>query len=156
MMETTLSPIELLLASQVGVTRKVSNIQNNVKDLMVSTKEGAFWNIDIDGAAAELAVAKCLNIYWNPSTKPTKDSDVGRYQVRATTHKNGNLILRERDVRNEKYILVTHNSVTFTLVGWTWLNDAKIDQYLVVGADGKSPSWWVPQSALKPMSTIND
>jgi len=85
--------------------------------------------MDVEGAAAEMAVAKYFGVYWYPSVNSGKAADVKNFQVRSTNHKNGKLIVRENDEKNEQYILVTCNVQKFNIIGWIWLNDAKQDRY---------------------------
>lgn len=149
MIEVQLSNLEMMIAAHVGATRSVASLNYNKE----KQSDKSQFVIDVDGAAAEMAVAKHFNIYWVPTVNAGKAADVMHYQVRQTQHDNGRLLVREKDKKEEKYILVTGVMNTFRIRGWMWLSEAKQEKYY----EHKSglPAWWVPQSDLHPMETIN-
>lgn len=153
MVKIELTNVELLIASQVGAMRRVASIQRHLTNQKQSNKSQ--WEIDIDGAAAEMAVAKYLNVYWLPTVNAGKAADVSGFQVRSTTREYGSLIIRENDVKNEKYILVISQAKTFIIVGWIWCDEGKQEKFWKTKDENGLPAWWVPQSELKPMETIN-
>ena len=154
MIEITLNSAELLVAAQVGSMRRVASMKRKLGVYLHSGKDN--WAIDIDGAAAEMAVAKHLNVYWVPSVNTGKSADVGNFQVRSTEHEHGKLIIRENDAKNEKFILVIYKPPTFKIVGWIYSDDAKTNKYWKEPDEIGVGAWWVPQSDLRPMETIND
>lgn len=153
MIKIDLTHIELLVAAQVGAIRRVASIKRDLLNQKQSKKSQ--WEIDVDGAAAEMAVAKYLGVYWVPTVNAGKAADVNGFQVRSTTRENGSLIIRENDVKNEKYILVISQAQTFTVVGWIWCHDGKQERFWKLKDENGLPAWWVPQSELQPMETIN-
>jgi len=156
MTEIILSNAELMVAAQVGAMRRVSSIKRNFNTHAKAFKPGLEWVHDIDGAASEMAVAKMLNVYWVPSVNAGKAADVESFQIRSTNHEYGKLLIREHDVKNEKYILVVSRHPLFKVVGWMWADEAKVDKYWKEPDDTGVGAWWVPQSDLKPMSTVYD
>jgi hypothetical protein len=152
MIEIVLNNAELYVAAQVGSMRRVASIQRKLNNKLHSTKSE--WAMDIDGAAAEMAVAKYLNMYWVPTVNAGKEADVAGFQVRSTNHLNGNLLIRENDVKREQYILVISQPPTFKIIGWIWSDDAKSEKYWRPPDETGGGAWWVPQSDLMPMRTI--
>ena len=153
MVTIKLSNAELYVAGHVGTMRRVASIQKKIPDTK-NSKRG-FWETDADGAAAEMAVAKYFGVYWVPSVNAGKASDVLNFQVRSTSWQNGKLIIRTKDKKNEKYILVTVNVDICNIVGWTWADDAKKEKFWKPEDHTGESAWWVPQSELQPMETIN-
>jgi hypothetical protein len=154
MIEVILNNVELMVAAQVGSMRRVASIQRKLNNKLHSAKSE--WAMDIDGAASEMAAAKYLNIYWVPTVNAGKAADVAGFQVRSTNHEHGKLVIRENDVKNEKYILVISQPPTFKIIGWIWANDAKNEKYWRPPDDTGGGAWWVPQAVLEPMERIND
>lgn len=144
---------ELFVAGHVGTMRRVASIQKKSPDTK-NSKRG-FWETDADGAAAEMAVAKHFGVYWVPSVNAGKASDVLDFQVRSTSWPSGKLIVRPKDEKNEKYILVIVIAETCSIVGWIWADEAKQDRFWKPADHTGEAAWWVPQSELKPMETIN-
>lgn len=148
-----LNEVEMIVAAQVGSMRRIASMKRQLNHNIHSEKSD--WNMDIYGAAAEMAVGKHFNIYWKPTVNAGKAPDVGRFQVRATTHQNGHLLIRENDEKNEQFIFVTADQQTFKIIGWIWSDDAKKDKFWKPADHTGAGAWWVPQSALQPMETID-
>ena len=147
MNEVILAKYEILMAAEVGMRRKIISLDS--PDTLKETNDNLRWQIDIEGACAELAVAKHLNLYWDGSVNTFKKPDVGEYQVRHTTRNNGRLIVRQKDADNEVYILVTGLAPVFNVVGWMVGGEAKADKYKM-----DDYSWFVPQSELKSIAEL--
>lgn len=107
------------------------------------------WGNDVEGAAAELAVAKALDHYWQPlaADPASLPGDVGRLQVRQTKRADGCLILHESDPDDAPFILVTGAVPTFTLAGWLWGREGKRPEHWRTSTG--RPAFFVPQSALR-------
>ncbi len=151
MIEVKLDRSEMLTAALVAVTRHIENRQkgNNHRWGMNGPMEG--WQRDIEGALGECAVAKALDFYWS-SGRP-RQADVGQWEVRSTAHHDGGLIVHDDDKDDAKYILVTGAEGNYKLRGWMYGHEAK--QYPTkVLVKGMHEPHYVPQSDLRPMSTI--
>lgn len=124
----TLPEIEMALA--VGRLRRVSSLQaGHVNAHGYDGVNG--WDVDIEGAAAEMAYCKSRGLYFPGVVGNYKGADVGdKVQVRHTVLESGCLILRENDSDNHYYVLVVGKIPQFTIVGW------------ICGKDGKKPEWW--------------
>lgn len=141
---------EIYIASQIGVMRNVASHQRN---LPRTNRNSEFnndhqWETDINGAMAELAVAKFYNVYWNPSVNVGKLADVGKIQVRSNTRSNGHLIIRKRDNDDEIFMLVICQNPEFTIVGWKLALEAKTPQFYRPENKFGVEAWWVDQENL--------
>lgn len=152
----TLGPQELYFAAQHATMRRLNNLKA-ARAPRHGIADAHAWAADIDGAFGELALAKWLGVYWVPGVaRPEYSGDVARYEVRATRHATGCLLLHPDDHDDRPYVLALIAEPTVTLAGW------------VMGQQGKSPAHWtsstdtrfrepcfaVPQSALRPMSEM--
>lgn len=109
---------------------------------------------NINGAAAELAVAKWLNIYFVGSVNTFKEiPDVGRFEIRHTELDNGSLIVRKPDPDDRRYILVTGKLPKLNIRGWLLGADAKKTQWCR-DYGGRPPAWFVPQNGLKSLDKL--
>jgi len=146
----TLTVEEIEKAATVGVQRHCNKLRKSwsnsygVRDLE--------WQIDIEGAIAELAVAKWAGLPWNGSVGvPDYDGDVGRAHVRSTSHHHGRLILHDSDADGAAFILVTGTAPRLRLEGWLFAKEGKRPEYLdELRSGGKS--YFVPQSKLRPIT----
>lgn len=146
--EIVLSSGELGLAAKAGTDLYISKTVGNARNNHGLKDPG--WDPNLQGAVSEWAVAKALGVYYNPYEDRGKKTDVGGYQVRATSYKTGRLILREADNEDHDYILViTSDLPVCRLVGWINGKDCKRKEWLDV-KNGRPPAWFVPQSALNP------
>lgn len=103
------------------------------------------WDIDINGAIGEAAVARYLNSYWAPGVAGAPD--LPEAEVRTTTRNNGCLILHKENDDLSVFVLVVVNGNTAKIVGWIRGADGKLDQYWR-DDDRVQPAFFVPQSAL--------
>ena len=143
----TLMTYEVMQAALVGLMRQISSMKKNFNISHGLSKRN--WDIDIEGACGEMAVAKALNVYWDGSVDKFKSGgDIGsRLQVRTTTHPNGRLIVRDIDDESHIFLLVTGNAPEYILRGWTMGGEAKQEKYLDSPA-GRPPAYFVPISDL--------
>jgi site-specific recombinase XerD len=112
------------------------------------------WGTDIEGACAEMAVAKTLGRYWHaivsdPNGLP---GDAGTYQVRSTVHDSGQLVVYEHDDAAAIFVLVTGRVPVFTIRGWLRGGLARRAEWWREKA--KVPAYFVPQQELRPMSEL--
>ena len=128
-------------------------VQRRCNHLLTSPdKKGTPWDIDIEGAIKEKAVAKFLQLYWQEDADLENALDVGnKLEVRGTPYFNGCLIIYEKDKDNIPYILITGSAPEFHFKGWLFGKDAKQKEWWKTKADGKKkPAYFVPQYALRP------
>ena len=152
-MQIVLSWYEILAAANVGVMRRAQDIEEKKGDGNYGKIEG-FWQSHVEGALAEMAVAKHLDLYWSHSCGTRRGADVGPLQVRHTELPNGNMILHPGDKDDELCVFVTGTSGKYTLHGWTRQGDVKLPEYWRTNV--RYPAYFVPREALKPIETLKE
>jgi hypothetical protein len=104
----------------------------------------------INGAAAEIAVAKVMNRYWHASVAVFHDlADVGEcIQVRWRSKDHYDLIVRDNDQDDHYFFLVTGDMELEMIVrGYILGEKAKREQWIREHGNF-APSYFVPQVAL--------
>jgi hypothetical protein len=153
-----LSEYETLVGAQVGMMRNIQSIKSGKVDFVGGPPEGIGWNIHVEGACGEMAVAKAFGVYWNPTVNTYQDGgDVGdEWQVRTRSRDDYELYVRPRDLEkkaDKPFILVTGAAPRFRIVGWMIGKDAKRDKWWQMHG-GKPGAWFVPQSCLRPLGEL--
>jgi hypothetical protein len=149
-MEITLSFFELWQAVQVGAMRNLQARRRARPDTHgkdVSKMDGG-WGLHIEGAAAEMAVAKMRGAYWDGvwSEIDRERDDVAGIQVRSTTRNNGCLILHPSDNDRDLFYLAVGMAPTFRIAGMIRAAHGKREEFW--RTDTGRPAFFVPQSAL--------
>jgi len=146
-MIVTLTPFEIYLAAQVGLRRAISKMKSLQNNYINNKNYG--WHTDIEGACAELALAKAKNWYWDGSVGTYRAPDVHDVQVRHTEHDDGKLILRPGKTNpDEKYYLITGKAPNYTVRGWVYGRDGMDERYKFSGFNKMPDCWMVPQEFL--------
>lgn len=146
----TLSKMEALMAMNVGGMRHFSSIFNNRED-----RHGASgaWDLHIEGAMGELCVAKALGIYWDGAIDVFKKADLGsNIQVRTRRRHEYELIVRDDDKIEDRYVLVTGRCPCYVIRGYIFGLDAREPEWRK-SHGGREPAFFVPQDALSPLKT---
>ena len=112
---------------------------------------------DVNGAAAELAVAKFLGIPWSRSVGTfTSVGDVADdIDVRHTERAGGRLILREKDFPGRWVVFVTGSPPNLVLQGYIRAEDGMQPQWRANPHDWH-PAWFLPASALLPIEASGE
>lgn len=109
------------------------------------------WDIEINSAAAECAVAKAIQRYWAGGVNTFKDADIGtNIQVRWSPLENARLIVRPEDPGEHWYVLVTGREDWFAVHGYILGREAKRDEWKLA-PNGRPPCWMVPRQALSAL-----
>jgi len=139
------------MASDVGRMRRLSSIKSGLVDN--PPLNGPGWSEDIEGACAELALAKHLDIHWDGSVNTFKSKpDVGDLEVRVTSHQSGRLIVRPHDSDTATYVLLVGSCPNYRVVGCMTGAQAKSEQWLTSpDSRGRPAAYFVPQSDLLPL-----
>lgn len=155
MNEVTLTKIEMQIASHVGMMRKIESRSLGLKEGWHSPKHNdTKWDMDIEGAGAELAYCKFTNVYWTGSIGTFHKADVGNdIQIRHTTLQDGRLIVRSEDNPNHNYVLVIGSMPNYTIVGWIKGVDA-IKNEFICNPNNKGKAYFVPQNKLNSMDSL--
>jgi len=145
---------EQLTAAHVGAMRRIGAMASGRPEPYGTPAD--LWAVDIEAAAAELAVAKAVGLFWPMATRPDRNlaGDVGPFQVRHTTRENGRLILHDRDSDDAAFVLVRGSIPSFDVVGWIWGADGK-DQRFRFKGDGR-PAFFVPETDLVSIHATSD
>lgn len=143
---------EVFRGAFVGVMREIDARKKQRGDQFASADS---WGGHIEGACAELAVARTLKRYWHAlvSDPHTVPGDVGGYQVRSTTHASGHLVIYERDPTGSVFVLVTGRAPDYVIRGW-YVSPVKPRSHRFWREDVKRPALWVPQHELHPMKEV--
>lgn len=143
---------ELMMAGQVGLMRRIKSISKGYDKNKHAVKSD--WQTDIDGAAAEMAVAKWLGIYWGGHEGTFKAPDVGPYHVRSTTHANGHLLIRPDDDANDICFLVITDPPIYSIIGSLRAGAGMLDVYWRPADTKGGGAWWVPQGKIDPIEAM--
>jgi hypothetical protein len=145
--DVELSFHEMLICTHIGGVRRMSALKNGRPGRRTTHHLDAPWDIDIEAAMAEAAVAKHLNVWWSGQLGNLKAADASALQVRWTHWPNGFLRIIADDANDQNFVLVVGSQGHYRIVGY------------IRGADGKREEWWrpdhdcwgVPQSAVLPL-----
>lgn len=149
----TLSQPECRIAAYIGRLRRKISLAYGRKTRRDWTPDG-FRN-DIEAAAAEMAVAKCLNIYpeWSPTPGEVPGFDLSwngqKLDVKSTQRPFGNLLIPDLN-QDLLYILVCGKIPEYRILG-------KISgsQVPLVGRWTNlehRPCWLIPANELEPLN----
>ena len=145
-MEIKLDGAEMLLAGHAGLMRQVQNLRDGRK-AAYGAGNMADWQLHIEGAMCEMAVAKRLGCWW-PGKGTFRGDDAGDVQVRGTAHGNGRLILHKEDADHDIFWLVTGINGHYWVRGWITGHEGKQEKYWTDPGTGR-PAFFVPQEDLK-------
>ena len=156
-----LTPNDLKYAENIANKRNKSQRDGNRQDGKVLEDS---LGIDIQGARAELAVAKGLKLPWDGDFRDLDNwfewresgHDVSGLEVRSTKHKNGCLILHPKDKDEAPFVLVlAYDDPVFVLVGWNFGYTGKKDKYWRDVGYGR-PCYYLPQNELLDMELLKN
>jgi hypothetical protein len=148
--EVILTWAELWQAALAGCTRRISSMKNGLNKDLHSPPGTSNWATDIDGAAAELAFAKEMGLFWSAGLNTFKKPDVAEFQVRSTPRQTGHLIVRLNDSPEDRFFLVISNTPEFQIIGSMLGRDAKNARYWREPDNGGAGAYWIPQGDLEP------
>lgn len=151
-MEITLEWHEYAMAAEIGKLRRLTALRRGSEN-----SHGAVslsWTEDVEGAGAELCVAKCLNLYWNGGIDTFKNPDIGvNIQVRWTPKHSNSLIVRPSDLDENYYVLVTGELPRMTVRGFLRGDEAKREHW-ARSPNGRPPAYFIPSDYLHPIETF--
>lgn len=153
MIDIKLSTVEMISSALLGALTRIESLVNGRQNSHDYNDEDS-WTVDIEGAGAEMAVAKYRNVFWMGSIgKFKKENDVFGVEVRSTTLERGSLIIREGDQDDAKFILVVGKLPHKKIIGWIYGKEAKQSKWLR-SPNGREPAYFVPQDVLKDLNTL--
>lgn len=142
--EVVLEMADLLTGGSIGIMRQIENIKNDLKHKHGYTANNN-WQLHIDGALAEMALAKHLNVFYSKGF--IRGGDVGDWEVRSTRHANGRLLIHQDDKPDKFYWLLTGTEHKWRIHGGMKAADAMKDCYWDDPTGGR-PAYFVPQRDL--------
>jgi hypothetical protein len=107
------------------------------------------------GAVGEFVVlkhqgAKKIRLKINTfKREPDINPDI---EVRTRTKSHYDLIFREKDDPNRKYVLVVRNNRAWNVVGWLWGREIKKHDEWIDNHGGWGKAWFAPQYALRKIT----
>jgi len=153
---------EYQMAAQVGVSRKSQSISLGHKD-----RYGSVWNPINDigwsvvSAVSELAVAKCLKMYWDGSVNTFSRPDLEGIEVKAQLHhsidphKTSNFLVVKPNADDElvHVLVLVHSNTRYEVVGFIKGKNAKIKQF-ERQVNNRPPFYAVPIDELTDMRML--
>lgn len=150
----TLTYSELLIASHVGIMRRVQNLKSGVPELYGADQHEGAWERAILGAIVEQALAKDRDRFWSGAVGDYYAADVGNFlQARGTAHPQGRLLLHPKDSEQQAHVLGRVRGRVVMLVGWVYGFEGKQQQYWKELQAGR-PCFVVPNEILHDMDTL--
>ena len=147
----TLCPKEMMVAGLNGQMRQVENVRKKYRPPTMGCGHFKDWQLHVEGALAEWAVAKHLGVY--PSGFEFGSGDLGHYEVRSSPNPKTLMYMKPTDKDDHIFIRVTGVNGDYQIHGWITGKDGKQfpkeDKY-----NNDRPAIWVPYAALKPMSEL--
>lgn len=144
--EIMLSPLELSIAAYVGMVRQITSLKNGRLD-QHGCEVDKGWQVHIEGACGERALAKALGIYDCISVNSFSAPDVGGVQVRTRSKHEYELIVREGDAEDEMFVLLTGLNGRYKIRGGIVGRDARRPEWLKEHG-AREAAYFVPQAAL--------
>lgn len=145
---------EIAAGAREGASRQILNLARGIPDgnngptcshCGASLKD---WQRDIEGALAELAVAKYLNQYWTGASGK-RAPDVGRFvEVKWIHAPDHRLIIQKQNADDRIYILVYGHNGRYHLKGWIYGSQAKRDKFLADPTGKNRQAYFIPQADL--------
>jgi len=147
-----LTASEMMLGAQVGVMRQVQNVKKKRRNSYgAAPKIG--WQIHIEGALGECAVAKLFSVYWSGYIGNLNAGDVGAMEVRTRSNHKYELIIHPKDKDGVPFIHVTGRNGRYRIHGWIYAEQGKHKEYWKDPA-GDRPAFFVPYEKLNPIESI--
>ena len=150
-MIVTLTYAEMQSAYNVGVQRVIYAMKSGLNNKYGAGRFESDIAIHLNGCAAEMAVAKGLNMFWSGGVGDLNSIDVGgKVEVRSISRINDSLIIHPSDKDGLPYVLCYNESGTprFNLLGWIWGKQGKEERFWRDPQGTNRHAFFVPQIEL--------
>jgi len=146
-----LTRYELFMGAMTGVRREIEALVRGLPERHGAKKEHG-WTLHIEGALGELAVAKVLNQFWSGTVNTFKaGGDLGsRVQIRTRSERWHELIVRDDDADDARYVLVVGTAPEYDVVGSKLGREARRAEWRKPHG-GREEAYFVPQDQLDPV-----
>jgi hypothetical protein len=144
---------EILLAANAGVMRRVNAVRKARQDRYGPRPLAGLWTEDINGALAEMALAKHLNAFWSGTVGRVDTSDVGPLHVRSKVEREHRLVILPNDPDDGIFVLVLVSVPTCHVCGWMRAGDVKRSDWLLPDQFDQA-RYFAPNGELQPMETL--
>lgn len=141
---------QIMMVAQAGIIRHLQFLKRNARP-MYGLDANTKWELQIEGALGEYALAKCLGKHWEGVGVAGGD-DLGEEEVRMTEYSDGHLILHPADKDEKRYWLITGKNGKYIVRGFIYAKDGKLDKYWqnIIDQKGNDRSCYkVPQKDLQ-------
>lgn len=153
-MEVKLTSYEILTGAHVGIMRQTQNLKVRPGTDAHGASLSDGWQLNIEGALGEMALAKALGIYWNGNIGALDAGDVGKFEARTTSRENGRLILHPSDSDWALFFLLTGVNGRYTIRGWIRGEIGKDAAYWSDPSGHGRSAYFVPQHRLHPIDQV--
>lgn len=153
MIEIKLTSQEILKGAMVGIMRQTENLKKKAQPAYGAGSKDD-WQLHIEGALGECALAKYLNVYWSGKGE-MRNPDVGPFDVRTRSRHDYELILHPNDPDERTFWLLTGSNGVYRIHGCIKGKDGKKKEFWKDPAGGR-PAFFVPQSELTLRQEIQE
>lgn len=151
MVEIKLTIDEIRAGVMAGVERQLMNLQNGARPRYGADSDND-WQSNIEGVLGEMAVAKLLEVEYDPNLGNYQAVDVGDlYQVR--TSPKPSLLLHPPDKDHHIFIFANGVNGTYGMAGWVYGQEGKRKEFWRDPKGGR-PCYFVPKHALNPIEQL--
>lgn len=153
-MKVTLNASELQHAAFVGCRRQIEAMCAGRQH--IAGFDGIGWDLHIEGACGELAVAKALNVHWGGAVNTFKlgdDVEGAGLQVRTRSKHGYELLVRPGDAPDAAYVHVTGVAPDFVVHGWLFGREAQQPEFLQTYG-GRPKAYFVHPKHLRPLDDL--
>lgn len=145
-MNVELTPSEVMRAAELGCRRNIESLFSNRIEVNGQAKP---WIDHIEGALAEEAFGKAMQIWIDPNLKRFGMPDVGEWHVRSTNYENGHLWLYPKETEG-KFVLMVGKMHQWRIAGWIDAEQARQEKYFrSLRHDRPEKRYWIPQEDLR-------
>lgn len=154
-MRIALTTEEMVRYGSAGLARTANALEMRRVGAHGFDRNHERWQIDVEGVLTEAAAAKALNLPYKPvvGELDTLLGDIGPgLQVRGTKYPTGSLLIHNKDLDDDIFILVTGIYGVYDIRGWIHARDGKLEKLWKMYKN--RGAFWVGQEWLKPIETL--
>jgi len=147
---------EIAYVTRIGNERNDSSLKKKSKSHFPERWEGEFVENDVQGAAAEYAVAKYLGLsrHLGVDVYDVADIDNTRIEIRWSRNKNYCKV-KQRDINANRIVIGTHGMLPIIqILGWIDAHDAPYYGKESDPSDGRPHCWFIPELCWNKIETL--